>query len=325
VFESAAFDVAIGLLFVFFLLSIVCSSINELIAAALRWRAKTLGAGIENLLSGTQNVTPEGRALARSVHEHPLIQALVKPGSHGWPSYVPSRTFVSALLSLGQLPGSVATAERTVQESIEAIQNAHVRDALTGLLRRAGGDARRFQALAEEWFDDSMERVSGWYRRKVQVALVVIAASLALVLNVDTIQLATHLWGDRATRDAVVASAATTGASGAPAACPSPGDCVREVANTVGGLDSLGIPLGWRGPSSPDWDDWIWWPSKLVGLLLTVAALSMGAPFWFDLLSKVARLRVSGAPPPATDALRVGEGEEKRAGSTATAAPDEPH
>jgi hypothetical protein len=42
----------------------------------------------------------------------------------------------------------------------------------------------------------------------------------------------------------------------------------------------------------------------------------LGAPFWFDTLSKVARLRNSGAPPPASDAVRHGEGEETRRGPT---------
>jgi hypothetical protein len=324
--DFAALDVAIGLVFVFFLLSLVCSAINELVAAALHWRPAMLAEGVENLLSGTSKVTAEGRALSRAMHEHPLIQGLVRPGSHRWPSYVPSRTFVSALLSLGSTPGTVAGAERSVQESIDAIQNQHVRDALTGLLSRAGGDARRFEALAAEWFDDAMERVSGWYRRKVQVALVVIAALLVVALNVDSVQIASGLWSDNSVRRAVVASAgARAAAADGPDACPSPGACVEQVAATVEQLDALEIPLGWRGPNEPRWDDWAWYPSKLIGLVLTVAALSLGAPFWFDLLSKVARLRASGAPPPTTDAVRIGEGEEKRAGPTATAAPEEPH
>jgi hypothetical protein len=325
VLDSAALDVAIGLVFLFFVLSIVVSAINELVASVLRWRSKTLGLGIENLLSGTPDITAEGRALARAVHEHPLIQGMIRPGSNGWPSYVPSRTFVSALLSLGAVPHTYAAAERSVQESIDAIQNAHVRDALTGLLKRANGDARRFQALAEEWFDDAMERVSGWYRRKVQVALTVIAVLVVVAINVDTIQVATNLWRDQSVRSAVVASAQTT-AGGAPtqAECGTPGACLQEVATTVNRLEALEIPLGWAGSNGPRWDEVGWYPSKLLGLALTVAALSLGAPFWFDLLSKVARLRASGAPPPATDATRVGEGEEKRAGSTATAAPEEP-
>jgi hypothetical protein len=171
-----------------------------------------------------------------------------------------------------------------------------------------------------------MERVSGWYRRKVQIALTVIAAGLVLALNVDTVQVASHLWSDNSVRKAVVAAASTNATAGAGSkACQTPGACIDKVATTVGDLQSLQIPLGWRTPNQPRWDDWTWYPSKLIGLVVTVAALSLGAPFWFDLLSKVARLRATGAPPPTTDAVRVGEGEEKRAGPTASAAPDEPH
>ena len=45
----------------------------------------------------------------------------------------------------------------------------------------------------------------------------------------------------------------------------------------------------------------------------------LGAPFWFDLLSKVVRVRSTGAPPPASDAVRSGEGEQTRAGPAAPA------
>jgi hypothetical protein len=319
VLDSAPLEVAVGLVFVFFVLSLICSSINEFVAYAMRWRAETLREGIENLLSGTPGISTEGARLARAVHEHPLIQGLIRPGSHRWPSYVPARTFVSALLSLGQVPGAVPEAGRSAADSITAIENEHVRTALSGLLQRAGGDARKFEVLAEEWFDDSMERVSGWYRRKVQLALTVIAAGLVLALNVDTVQIVRNLWSDQAVRSAVVASATAQG--GAAQAQPD----IQNVADTVDDLQALEIPMGWRGENEPRWDDWTWYLAKLLGLLMTVAALTLGAPFWFDLLSKFARLRASGAPPPTTDAVRTGEGEEKRAGPTATAAPEEPH
>jgi hypothetical protein len=317
--DLVALDVAIGLVFVFMALSLVCSAINEFVAYALRWRAETLREGIENLLSGTPEITAEGARLARTVHEHPLIQGLIRPGSHRWPSYVPARTFVSALLSLGQVPGTVAEGKRSAEQAIAGIDNERVRAALNGLLQRAGGDARKFEVLAEEWFDDSMERVSGWYRRRVQLALMVIASGLVLALNVDTIQITRNLWTDKAVRNAVVASA--TSEAGAARAQPD----IENVADTVDELEALQIPIGWRAPNDPRWDDWTWYPSKVLGLLLTVAALTLGASFWFDVLSKVARLRTSGAPPPTTDAVRKGEGEETRAGPTATAAPEEPH
>ena len=61
------------------------------------------------------------------------------------------------------------------------------------------------------------------------------------------------------------------------------------------------------------------WLSKFAGLALTIGAVMLGAPFWFDLLSKVVRVRSTGAPPPASDAVRTGEGEQTRAGPAAPA------
>jgi hypothetical protein len=36
---------------------------------------------------------------------------------------------------------------------------------------------------------------------------------------------------------------------------------------------------------------------KILGLLVTAAAVTLGAPFWFDLLNKITNFRLSGPPP----------------------------
>jgi hypothetical protein len=312
VLDLAALDVAIGLVFLYFILSIISSAIQEFVASAFHWRARTLRLGIHNLLSGTPELTAAGRRMTEMVHVHPLIQALIPPGSSRWPSYIPARTFVAALLNLG----GPTTTLRQVREAIDAIESPQVRQSLGALLERAGGDVERFQRTAEEWFDDAMERVSGWYRRKVQIALTVIALLLAVFLNADSIRLAQNLWSDQGVRKAVVATA------GAEVRTPRAPAELADVAETVEELDQLEIPLGWSGDG---WGGIDWLLAKLLGFVLTVAAITLGAPFWFDVLSKVARLRSTGAPPPTTDAVRQGEGEEKRAGPTASAAPEEPH
>ena len=53
---SAALDVLLGLFFLYFLLSIVCSAINESIASALNMRAKYLERGIRTLLGRETHV-----------------------------------------------------------------------------------------------------------------------------------------------------------------------------------------------------------------------------------------------------------------------------
>ena len=153
--DFSALDVAVGLFFLWFVLSLICSALNEIIASTLRWRAKTLGEGIENLLSGTDD-PKNGAELAAKVYNHPLMQGLIRPGQgekRSWPSYVPSRTFVAALLSLGGLATDQAPTARDLLATIDALPNEQMKQALTTLLQSAPGDVAKFQASAVVWFE----------------------------------------------------------------------------------------------------------------------------------------------------------------------------
>jgi len=336
-----ALDVALGLILIYFLLSVICSTINEAIASKLKWRAKDLERALKQLLGDHEP----------AFREHPLIKTMLDPKrvaqveqeiagriaelkrrtpgisdaeaeaqaqarptkTPRYPSYIPSRTFTAALLGDGyhELHAAIAN-PRKIEETIDAIPNAELKNALVALYHHAQGDAVVFRRGVERWYDDTMERVSGWYRRRVQLVILALAIGTALVLNADTLQMAKHLWTNPSARAAVVNEARNEkpDSSGGKGALTS--------------LDHLPLPLGWHLASArhdpqgfPIYEKWsmVWaLLAKLVGLTLTAAALLLGAPFWFDVLSKIARLRNSGAPPPASDAVRHGEGEETRGG-----------
>ena len=58
-------------------------------------------------------------------------------------------------------------------------------------------------------------------------------------------------------------------------------------------LHALALPIGWAKENRPTgWG----WGSKVFGIIVTAFALMLGAPFWFDTLSKLARLRATGNP-----------------------------
>jgi hypothetical protein len=316
-FDFAALEVALGLIFVYLVLSLVSSALNETISSIFSWRAKFLREGIANLLDPKD--TKNGEALMEKLYENPLIDGLVRPVSRWrrkrYPSYIPAQTFVAALLDFDG-----RTTRRRLQELVDAAPSPQVRDALGQLLKYVHGDVAAFQLAAERWFDDSMERVSGWYRRRVQLMLWLLAAAIVLALNVDTVRIAQALWDDRTVRAAVVARAEAAGAQ-------QQEPDIKRVAKDVGSLEELKIPLGWTSETRPGgggaWAVTI--ALKALGLLLTAAALTLGAPFWFDTLSKVARIRSAGAPPPATGAVRKGEGEQTRGGpGVATPEPPSP-
>ena len=63
------------------------------------------------------------------------------------------------------------------------------------------------------------------------------------------------------------------------------------------------MPLGWdSAPGRPDarwYSSWHGRLEKSVGWLMTALAITLGAPFWFDLLQKFMSLRTSGNKPTA--------------------------
>jgi hypothetical protein len=382
--DFPALDVAIGLIFLYIILALVCSTINEALSTFVGLRARFLQLGLMNLLSAAKNPTAEGKATTLAVYSHPLIQTLIRPG-HGladnprgirgalrnvrrkiypdaledpteitkwwrrpapYPSYIPSRTFVAALTDLAdqaKAAASAAEGETNVRDgegnppadaslelerSLQAIENPLLSEALLTIFKSANGNAEKFQHAAEQWFDDTMERVSGWYKRKTQLILAVLAAILVLVMNADTLTAARTLWRDDAMRAAVVKkaealavpseAAAESGETPQPA---SPEDSQPVVDNLDEAVRQLDVPLGWNlsfgdEPTQLP-NDWLAWLAKIVGWALTIGAIVLGAPFWFDLLSKIMRVRSTGSPPPASDAVRSGDADQSRAGPSA--------
>ena len=72
-------DIAIGLVFIYLLLSLLASEIQELIATILQWRAKHLKDSITNLFaSDTQShhSVEQAYQLTRQIYQHPLIQGI---------------------------------------------------------------------------------------------------------------------------------------------------------------------------------------------------------------------------------------------------------
>jgi len=86
---STILDVAIGISFVFMLLSVISSAVTEAISGILSLRSVTLRRGIERLL--------KDRTLTDKVYAHPLIDGLTKDNDSD-PSYIPSDLFARALI-----------------------------------------------------------------------------------------------------------------------------------------------------------------------------------------------------------------------------------
>src|SRR5437870_3209492 len=138
-FGMQILDVAIGLIFIFLMLSLMVTAFNELVAAWLKRRSKTLWTGVVRLLGD------EG--FAKSLYAHPLISSLSQSSS-GKPSYIPSRTFVLAMLDA--LTEKGAPPPKTPEEVVAALAKLPqgregLATALTVLLYDAGGNMDEFK------------------------------------------------------------------------------------------------------------------------------------------------------------------------------------
>jgi hypothetical protein len=306
-----ALNLAVGLAFIFLLLSLLASTIQEFIAAFLGLRARTLEQGLRNMLAGDEDVLA-------AFYEHPLIDTLyrgeVKKTDLGkgalrrtkGPSYVSPRAFATFVLdamapSAGQL-NVFKTAANTTETLPEPVKGR-----LQPLLNEAGNDLERYRKSVEAWYDDSMARVSGWYKRKTQVLLLVIGTVLVLALNANTLTMANRLWSDETVRAAIVQQ--SDKASSKP-----DGDDSRErlanAADDVASVAKLGVPMGWTGDAKPKWGG-TGWVTTVFGWMLTILAISLGAPFWFDTLSRLSRLRSSGKPETPLPASGSGKPNER--------------
>jgi hypothetical protein len=309
-FGSEILDVALGMIFVFLLLSLVASAIREGFESFIKARAVHLERGVRLLLDD-----PNGDGMARQLYEHPLLSSLFQGeftpnakrrlGGH-LPTYIPSRTFATALRDLvARGPAVYATAASLsvpqLRLAVATIPSDRVQRALLLAIDSGDNDLTKIQANIEQWFNDTMDRVSGWYRRRTSHGLFAIGAVLAIGMNVDSVAVVNHLWRNRAAREALAARA-TAFVRDSAAASRILSDTLKSRATLneqMSELDRLELPIGWRNPSAVPRGAAGWF-LKVFGVIVTTFAIALGAPFWFDALKRVMVIRSTVKPVEAT-------------------------
>ena len=174
---------------------------------------------------------------------------------------------------------------------------------LQNLWQRAEGVPERFIDEVELWFEEVNERARGWLKRSVGWRLIIVGLFVALISNADTMQIFSRLSQNPELRQVVVEQAESQLQridKVVSQNTESLQTLLRDEAKR--GLSELQPLLGWqtndpllqcfRGcPAGVDDPGLAGYILKFFGLLITAFALSMGAPFWFDLLRKLLEAR----------------------------------
>ncbi len=283
---------ATSLVLIYLYLSMVASILQEWIAQAVALRSKTLRSGVGTLLSD-----PDVVGVAHQLFDHSLIKSITSNVSG--PSYIPGPMFASALLDLvaPNQPGGPANVFASVRSDIAAIPSnsalGPVRNSLLTLADNSNGDLAELRNRVENWFDNAMDRVSGEYKRDAQKILFFIGLALAIVLNADTFDIARVGSTPQSTAATAQVLDSIQKENLIPDLAKANSASRQELLKTLTPV----LPLGWTQSNFPA--DRLGRLQKAIGIFLTAFMVSLGAPFWFDILDSIMNIRAAGPRPPA--------------------------
>lgn len=214
-FNSQILEVAIGLGFLYLVLSLLCTTLTEALSRLTGRRAKDLFTSVGMLL--------QDKKLRDLVYSHPLLESLrakrLTSKESKDPSYIPSKTFATALIDTivngdpsRHNPAETGDRRPLTQggftEIVSAIEEANIEkvlaDGLVVMFDRSERDTDKAIDEVAQWFDAYMDRASGWYKRKADIVTLVIAAIVTVGLNANTFEVARTLWSDPELRRAIV-------------------------------------------------------------------------------------------------------------------------
>ncbi len=146
------------------------------------------------------------------------------------------------------------------------------------------------------WFDHAMDDLSTSYRKQTQKWAWIAAVLMAVTFNVDTVHTIETLWHNPTLSvriSAAAQGAVAQGDKGAAGDTPASQDLTKRATDAVAQANELDLPVGWTAAQRDGLKsaDVKWLALKLLGLALSTIALSLGAPFWFDVLNRIVGLR----------------------------------
>jgi hypothetical protein len=326
VLGSQALETAIGLAMMLFVIATTASMIAEIVSRVMNKRASDLERAIGGMLGRKGADDHDFRAALNLFKGTSVYQAASTAGgrplfsrSAQAPSYLSAKAFADAIVEL--LTEGDAAGNEVLRRLDDLPEN--LRKRITPLVKEADDDLVAFKAGLERWFDDTMDRAEGAYKRWTTLLLFCIGLAIAVAGNASTVDVAQKLYVSSVTRDAVVQAADSVVVDKANTA-----QDLNTVAAAADKLPALHLPVGWDTNAddllvhlragSPDRGDW----GTMFGWLLTALLVMLGAPFWFDLLNKLVALRTSGTKPPTAEDDQSSATRLQRAAVRASPEPD---
>ncbi|WP_372922401.1 hypothetical protein [Roseovarius sp.] len=293
-------ELGIVILMAFLLLSLLVTAVTELIASFLKLRAASLRRVLEQMLSDEE--------LKKKFYKNRLLLG-TRTDANGsqdkaptrWthPSYIAPQAFARALLlALSEENGQgKSLAEQqlsSLRETADKIDAEPVRQLLLGLIDDTKKSISELEKEIAAWYESATDRLSGYFKREQQLISFLVGLALAALFNLDVLNLAAQVHSDNAVRAQLVANAEVYVGAQSVLGTEAAADAVEEIERLSRELE--GIALGW-----PDGFQLGAAVTHAPGWILAALAATLGAPFWFDLLSRFVQIRGTGRKPRSAD------------------------
>lgn len=329
-FGLESLDLLIGLITIYLTLGLACTVLVEVIAGFSKLRAKNLETALKEFLAG--KITDD-KDFVVAFYDHPLVQSL-SVGTDGRPAYIPPATVSQVVHSLLTANDTAVLLKDAIAKLPKTDKDNRIKGLLNALQLHAGNDIATFRKAVETHFDSVMDRATGWVKKHQTVIALIVSFLLVFIGNVDTFALAKSLSSNpeltaklltvaeqqlrqasekpvEPPKNAAIQPVTKNGPKGEPAPKDSAGtgnssavpslepvasklaEAEKALAEARLAVQAGGLQFGWKDFPADPWAIVM----KILGLLISAFAVSLGAPFWFDVLQRFMKIRVAGLSP----------------------------
>lgn len=285
---SQALEVAIGLIFVYYVLGSIVSLITQWINEAFETRGKSLERHLKKIV-GDKHVDefvklPQLEAL-RPIRYKNAFSVLTSSTEPKKIEKIPASTLVESYFDFVGLTATKEFEANELKELINAFPDSEGKQAMLKWVGQGVTNIEDLRRRTTMYFGGVMEQAAATFKANARSFVIMLSIAITLLLGTDSIQLAQTLWANAGLRALAVAKAEAV---------------VQEEQVTEDNIDDLIkqlgdlniVRFGWWQTELPEASAGVGgWAMflvlKFLGLGLTAAAISQGSSFWYDLLKKV--------------------------------------
>jgi hypothetical protein len=296
-------QVIVGVIFIYLLLSLLVTAIQEILAALFDLRSRELEKAIKKMLDDENQPV-----LAEKFYNSKVIKCLSE-NAKSKPSYLSSWEFSTALTEILSHLSDVKSYEDSIYDGIKKLPDGDTKSLLLSFVDQSNHKIETFVQNTENWFIGIMNRASGWYKRKTQIFLWSIGFVLAITFNANTFNIYGTLSSNNMKSDLLFNLASGYVKSNTVTKDTTQQGLAMLIKRVSNDIDSLNVVsnlnvIGWNQDQIQQlfhpkgfWNAISIWSLRFLGWIITAIAVTLGAPFWFDLLSMFINIRNTGKKP----------------------------